>query len=198
VSPPEPGTYRYAQKGQTRAGVFTISPDPEGTLRIDAATGAAGSRRQRQLRTFSDTQSQEQVFVFRRNAVLLAELTSYFAGQQQRCEPDRPVTVVRLPLRAGESWSDVGTCDGLRMRIDAEILRREARDVGGARVPTLKIRYVVKVRGDDVTQTTRSTTWLSPAYRLIVRSVEHTTGTVQGTDFTEDRTEQLLSVTPEA
>src|SRR5919108_673570 len=62
IRPPQPGSYRYEQSGETRAGVFTFEPDPEGTLTIEPAEGA----RQRQTRRYSSNQSIEQVLLYRR------------------------------------------------------------------------------------------------------------------------------------
>ncbi len=192
VDPPLPGTYRYAQDGETRAGVFTIRPDDEGTLDVASPEG----NRQRQVREFSSNQSLEQVMLYRKGGVFLESFVSRFATSEIRCDLEEPIKVVDLPLTVGTSWKDTGRCDGMTLTVSAKVTREVTRTVGGERVDTFVLNVRSEADGEDLRQTSDSRLWVSPDHRLIVRVVESSEGTADGQRFTSSRTDDLLSLEP--
>jgi hypothetical protein len=195
--PTEPGTYRYRQSGSSKFGTFTAYPDPEGTLTVDRATPTPDGRKQVQTRRFSSNQSQKQTFLFRSDSIQLLETASSFGGQQQVCDPQPPLTVVKLPLKVGTKWTDAATCNGQNITLSGEVLRTERRKVGDASVPTYVVHVVSHFRGSGFSIDDDLTVWLSPAYRLYVHTVDSTKGTAQGIPITSQQTDDLESLAPE-
>lgn len=191
--PPAAGTYRYRQEG---VSLFGEMPD-EGTLRI----GAADARgRQTHTRTVSEDEVTEQRIRFTADGVLLLAVTqTYGSGplaQSYECAFDPPFAVVRLPLTVGDRWQASSSCGDLDVEFQARVLRTEQRRVAGQRVETVVIDATITASGDGVSQTTTSTSWLSPKHRLVVRSEQRSEGR-QGTfSFRTALTEDLIDLRP--
>lgn len=194
--PPAAGTYTYEQSGQTKAGTITIPVDATGTLQIDPATNVSGGKRQRQFRRYSSNETGESVLVFRNDGVYLESTTATVYGFSQECRTASPILAVELPLRVGATWKDSGTCEGLELSVSGKVLRTERYNVGGRSVLTYVIRVTGTGTGEQGSQTTTETMWLSPDYRLSVHSTSQASGTSQGMRFTRDVTETLTSLTP--
>jgi hypothetical protein len=194
--PPARGTYTYSQEGSAKAAGFSLPSDPSGTLDVEAPADAPGGKRQKQTRTISSQESREQTLIFTPDAVLLEQTVSNFGGQSASCKTAKPLRIVLLPLVVGNSWSDRGTCSGGSISFTAKVERAEDRTIGGARVHTFVVHHVFQIVNGGDRQDVDLTSWLSPDYRLDVRSVQHATGTVQGTPFTEDMTDELQSLSP--
>jgi hypothetical protein len=202
VLPPAAGIYHYTQSGSTQAGIISFDADPEGTLAIGAATAAGSAKRQKQSRQYSSGWSQDQILLFGSDAILLEQTTMRFGSggfvQEQTCKPSHPLKVVPLPVKVGASWSDSGTCNGLTVSLTGKILRTEQRTVGGKSVSTYVLHVVTHTTGDGYDINTDLTTWISSAYRLTVHSVQRSSGTAQGNQFTQNLTENLKKLTPDA
>lgn len=194
TSPPRAGTYTYRQEGETVAGPFTLTPDPQGTLTARRPDGI----RQRQIRRYADSpeQSAEQVLLYRSGGVYLHSYESTFATTSVSCTMDEPLLVVDLPLEVGNSWEDDGRCGGMTMSLRGRVSATEDRTVGGTEVETFVLKVIVQTSGDGIEQNTTQTLWVSPEYRLIVRSIEKSNGRAQGQDFTSNRTDELVSLEP--
>ena len=192
VEPPSPGTYNYTQDGTTKAGAFTFEDDVQGTLDVEAADGA----RQRQTRSYSDQNSVEQTLRFTAGGVYVTRFVSRFFTSTMTCALDSPLLVIRNTTEPGSSWKDQGTCDGRSVVAKGTLLKAERRTVGGATVDTLKVRLTLTIEGGGLDQTSETTAWVAPDHRLIVRSISHAEGTADGQSFTQDRTEDLVSLTP--
>jgi len=195
-TPPAAGTYTYDQDGATTAGSFSLPIDATGTLQIDAATNGGGGKRQRQLRTYSKDESNEQHFLFRSGGVFVESTTAHIYGQSQECTTTEPLLAIKLPLTVGSSWKDSGDCSGLHIALTGKVLRTEMFSVGGKRIKTFVIKETAKASGDSADQSTVETIWISPDYRMVVHSVSDSNGTAQGFAFTSHRTETLRSLTP--
>lgn len=194
--PPAAGRYLYRQYGSTKAGTFTIPVDETGSLQIDPATSGGGGMRQQQLRTYSDNEKTETVFLFRDDGVYIESTTATIYGFSQECRTAEPILGVELPLRVGATWRDTGECSGMDLTVNGSVLRTENRTVGGRTIMTYVIRVTAKGSGEQGSQTTTETMWLSPAYRLTVHSESKSSGTSQGVQFTREVVETLVSLTP--
>ena len=194
--PPAAGTYTYAQTGETKAGPFAQQADTIGTLDVAPATNASSGRRQTQTRHQSSSQSREQTLLFTPNAILLEGSVTRFGSQSISCKTKRPLVAIKLPLRVGASWSDAGDCAGGHVSFTAKVLRTERRNVERVHIVTFIVHHVIRFTGDGVDQTTDLTSWLSPDYRIAVRAVERSSGIAYGTQFTQDMTENLQSLSP--
>jgi hypothetical protein len=154
------------------------------------------------MRQYSSGWSQSQVLLFRSDAILIEQTTMRFGSggfvQEQTCKTDHPLKAVPLPFAVGKAWSDSGTCNGLTVSLTGKILRTETRTVGGKSVKTYVLHVTTHTTGDQYDINTDLTTWISPTYRLIVRSVQSSSGTAQGNRFTQNLTENLQSVKPNA
>lgn len=198
---PRAGTYHYTQNGNAAAGPFSFTADPQGTLAIGAPTSAGAARRQQQEREYSSSWSQEQILLFGSNAVSIAQLTSRFGSgafvQEETCTPSHPLKAIELPLTVGHSWSDQATCSGKTVTLTANVLRSEYRTVGGTRVATDVVHIITKETGSGYNVTLDLTMWIARAYGLTVHATTSGSGSVQGSTFTENLTEDLVSLTPD-
>jgi hypothetical protein len=152
------------------------------------------------MRAYSSEQNQDQVLIFRSNAILLERITQrYGSGQFAQtfvCQIDPPLLAIKLPMTVGASWRDTASCSGLTMTYTAEVQRRATRTVGGIVVDTFVVRTVADASGDGIEQHSVSTMWISPLYRLAVRSVSTSDGSQGGFSFSSTMTEDLVSLTP--
>lgn len=194
--PPAPGTYRYTQTGSTKSGAFELTPDPEGTLVVDAATAADNGQRQKQTRHVSSNSTREQTLLFRADGIYIESLTTTFGPQQVTCRPTQPLNIFHYPITVGDSWTGNDRCEAGTLTFTAKVVRAEQRSVGGRKVDTYLIHHVFHLSGSTIDEETDLQTWLSPVYRLSVHVEEHTKGTMQGTQFTEELTQDLISATP--
>ncbi len=194
--PPAAGTYTYEQSGETKAGTFSIPVDKTGTLQIYAATRAGSGFRQRQVRRYSDKESGDQQLLFNADGIYVESSTVTLYGFSQECKTEDPLLGVRLPLRVGATWSDRDSCSGMTINVSGRILREEKYTVGGRSVDTFVVRVVAKASGEEGSQTTTETMWLSPQYRLSVHSVSDAKGQSQGFDFERHVVDTLRSLTP--
>jgi hypothetical protein len=85
----------------------------------------------------------------------------------------------------------------LTISLDGSIQRTETRTVGTKRVATYVVHVTTHTTGNGYDITTNLTTWVSPAYRLMVHSEQASSGTAQGQTFTQRLTEDLQSLTPD-
>jgi len=201
VLPPVAGTYHYKQSGHTNAGIISFTADPEGTLVAGSRSAAGNAYRQQQSRTYSSSWSNEQVLLFRSDAILLERTTQRFGSggfsQEQTCTPSHPLKAIILPLAVGKTWHDSATCSGLTIALNGKVLRTENRTVGGKRVSTYVVQVTTHTTGNGYDISTDLTTWVSPTYRLMVHSEQSSSGTAQGQRFTQSLTEDLVSLTPD-
>jgi hypothetical protein len=201
VLPPTPGTYRYTQSGETDAGIVSFKADPEGTLVAGSISDSGTAKKQKQSRTYSSGWSSDEILLFRSDAIFLQSTTMRFGAgafsQEQTCTPSHPLKAIILPLAVGKTWHDSATCSGLTITLDGSIQRTETRTVGTKRVSTYVVHVTTHTTGSGYDITTSLTTWVSPAYRLMVHSEQSSSGTANGQQFTQHLTENLESLTPQ-
>ncbi|HEX9711899.1 MAG TPA: hypothetical protein VGB52_05010 [Actinomycetota bacterium] len=191
--PPAAGTYRYSQEG---VSLFGPMPD-EGTLVI----GAVDARgRQTHTRTVSDNEVTEQRLRFTDGGVLLLAVSQTFGSgafaEPYECRFEPALIVIELPMTLGDRIDARSSCGDLTIEYSARVLRTENRTIGGRTVETVVLRATITATDDGVSQTTTSTSWLSPVYRLVVRSEQRSEGTYEGVRFHTSLTEELLDLRP--
>jgi hypothetical protein len=199
-TPPAPGTYTYSQTGTASFGGQTTHAEPSGTLSVARATLAPNGQRQRQSRRYSASRTRDQDLLFTARGIYLERAVEHVGAgsfsQSVACAPAKPLLAIELPLKVGATWSDEGECDGEKIRIDAKIVRSESRSVGGTTVATFVVRSTVALIGSQYSATTKSDTWISPKYRLVVHATEQTDGTYGGAPFARELTETLRKLNP--
>jgi len=201
VVPPAAGVYHYTQNGKTVVGGITFNADPSGTLAIGAPTTSGTGKLQKQSRQYSSNWSQDQYLLFKSDAIYLQQTTQRYSFgfvSETTCKPSHPLKAVPLPLKVGKTWSDSGTCNGLTVSLTGKVLRTENRTVGGKSVATYVIEVKTHTTGNGYNITTTLTTWISPTYRLAVRSVTTSNGTTPQGDLSQNLTEDLQRLQPDA
>lgn len=196
TTPTLPGVYTYEQEGTQSFGGLTFAVDPEGSFTVSPARGTT----QETVRKYSSSRQRDATVRFDPDAISLVEATERvrFGADERsyRCKTAEPIVLLPLPARVGASWTGGGSCDSLTVSYDARIDRTELRTIQGARLSTFVVKAVVSVRGDGLTQDSTLTMWFSPDHRIIVRQVESSTGSLDGTPFGREFTETLRSLRP--
>lgn len=195
-TPPAAGTYTYRQSGSMTMGGETYDAPERGTLEIAPAERVEGGTRSEQTRDLGRGGPMESAYLFTDDAVLLQEVTM----QGFTCVLRPSLTALKIPLKVGAEWSDSATCSAngmsVTIEIDAEVLRKEDRRVGSRTVETFVLDLHSETTGAGFEQVQDATTWLSPEYRLPVRTkMTSRSESVYG-NGTSVYTEQLVSLTP--
>jgi hypothetical protein len=198
--PPLPGRYRYRQDGYQTFGALRFNFDPEGTFDVADAERDGASFRQRTVRRYASSREREASTLFRRDAILLEEAIERIGAGNTRqtftCRTPEPVPILPIPWRVGATWTGGGTCSGLQLSYEATLRAVEERMIDGASVRALVIDAAYTIDGEDLRQETETTIWFAPDHRLSVRQVERSSGEFQGTPFTRELTEELVSLGP--
>lgn len=202
-TPPATGTYVYTQSGHAsygQGGAYRVDYPDQGKLTVQGAILVPGGQEQLQIRDVSDQFREERTLHWLEGRIALRKYVAKYrvAGnfQQFACELPDPPTLFVTPLRTGSSWSDEGACDDASFHVSATVARTERVKIGTETLDTFVVTATIKVTSEDITQTTESTYWLSPRYRLAAKSRSHSEGTFRGLPTDGDFAETLVSTTP--
>lgn len=191
-TPPAPGLYRYKQSGSAKFGAISSEPDPQGTLSIETAHIEGDGQAQRQVRKISDRSEITSVYLFKKDAVLL----TYISQQGVECAPDPALTAIALPLKIDSKWSSNGKCGDINAKLQGQVMAEETLTIAGKAVKTFRINLATEISAEGFFQTTGMKVWISPDYRLIVRSEEASRGSFNGAALESDLTSELMNLKP--
>jgi len=98
-------------------------------------------------------------------------------AEEWECRFEPPITILRFPVRVGETTEAVSDCNGTTGSATHTVLRRDRVDIDGQTVRTIVIAGKLSATEGDVVMSEDVTLWLSPDSQLPVRTVRNISST---------------------
>lgn len=191
-TPPAAGRYSYTQTGSFELGAIKTEPDPVGTLTVERPRIEGGGQAQRHIRTVSERNEITSVYQFAATGVRL----TYISQQGVECAPEPALMAVELPLKVNNEWKSHGVCGDVQIDVLGKVMAAETLTIAGMKVETFRVHLATEIRSPNFTLTTGTKAWVSPAYRLVVRSEEASQGTFAGAPYSSSLNATIRSLTP--
>ncbi len=190
---PLAGSYRYHAVGTATVNGAAQPIDVEATTLIEEVSASD----QRETSSGGQQGSAIQVMRYSSDKVELVSLEMKGAVNK-KFEPKPPVLYAPVPGSVGQSWSwNATSTDRLtRIQQSSRFDRTEQKVVGAQTIDVVVVETDITITG-DIKATGHITSWVSPAYKLVVRSHSTLTGSYGAFTFASDVTSDLLDLRPE-
>lgn len=175
ASYPAAGAYRYGQTGYERFCQALCDrrdlPSPL-TITVSHASPGAGAITVIDHGQVSEMRATRNTSVWRRSAVsLVGHLTRFATGAisyESSWEPQPPIQILRLPIRAGQTWFGSWEAETAG-EYTVVVVGVDSVSVGGKPVPAYRVETEMTLSG-EFEGSHQITLWIDPATKATVRA----------------------------
>jgi hypothetical protein len=192
-APLAPGTYRYRQSGEIKAGPQSYPIPPEGTSEVEPAT-AEGTQL---VRRYIDPEQSpaETRLRFDAAAISMTEVASGGGPAGFRCTFDPPLVLVAWPPTVGHTASGSTSCQNVDVTYETRITGRTPVTIDGATYEAFVMESTITTTG-DFESTTRQVDHFVAELRMSTHTENDIQGTYQAFQFSGHTVADLVSAVP--